>query len=113
MSKTHRPAIWLVSAAALALLSGSEAQAGGFSIREQSAFGQGSSFAGIAAGGSLSSMYWNPATLGGVSVFELEAVATGVFINTDVDVQGPETVQLPSPPFPPFPIPTGAPHDEG
>jgi len=110
MSKTHRPAIWLVSAAAMALLSGSAAQAGGFSIREQSAYGQGSSFAGIAAGGSLSSMYWNPATLGGVSVFEFEAVATGVFINTDVDVLGPETVQLP---FPPFPIPTGAPHDEG
>jgi long-chain fatty acid transport protein len=110
MSKRHRPAIWLVSAAALALLSGSAAQAGGFSIREQSAYGQGSSFAGIAAGGSLSSMYWNPATLGGVSVFELEAVATGVFINTEVDVLGPET--LPSPPFPPL-IPTGAPHDEG
>src|SRR5688572_26435518 len=114
MSKRHRPAIWLVSAAAMALLSGSAAQAGGFSIREQSAYGQGSSFAGIAAGGSLSSMYWNPATLGGVSVFELEAVATGVFINTDVDVLGPETLTVPlPPPLPPLTIPTGAPHDEG
>lgn len=40
-----------------------DANAGGFAIREQSAYGQGSSFAGIAAGGSLSSMFWNPATM--------------------------------------------------
>jgi long-chain fatty acid transport protein len=39
------------------------AHAGGFAIREQSAYGQGSSFAGIAAGGALSSMFWNPATI--------------------------------------------------
>ena len=40
------------------------AQAGGFAIREQSAQFQGASFAGSAAGGGLSSMYWNPAALG-------------------------------------------------
>ena len=40
------------------------AEAGGFAIREQSAQFQGSSFAGSAAGGGLSSMYWNPAALG-------------------------------------------------
>lgn len=40
------------------------AEAGGFAIREQSAQFQGSSFAGNAAGGGLSSMYWNPAALG-------------------------------------------------
>ena len=39
------------------------AQAGGFAIREQSAAGQGASFAGVAAGGALSSMFWNPATI--------------------------------------------------
>lgn len=39
------------------------ALAGGFAIREQSAQFQGSSFAGNAAGGGLSSMYWNPAAL--------------------------------------------------
>jgi len=37
--------------------------AGAFALREQSAYGQGSSFAGIAAGGALSSMYWNPAAI--------------------------------------------------
>lgn len=42
---------------------GSEAQAGGFALREQSAYGQGASFAGIAAGGALSAMYWNPAAI--------------------------------------------------
>jgi long-chain fatty acid transport protein len=40
-----------------------QANAGGLAIREQSAYGQGSSFAGIAAGGALSSMFWNPATM--------------------------------------------------
>ena len=42
----------------------SAAHAGGFAVREQSAEGQGASFAGIAAGGSdLSSMSFNPATI--------------------------------------------------
>lgn len=39
----------------------SGANAGGFAIREQSAEFQGMSFAGNAAGGSLSSMFWNSA----------------------------------------------------
>ncbi len=40
------------------------AQAGGFALREQSAAGQGASFAGAAAGGAgLGSMFWNPATM--------------------------------------------------
>jgi long-chain fatty acid transport protein len=43
---------------------GSTALAGGFSIREQSAEGLGSAFAGIAAGtDGLSAMFWNPATI--------------------------------------------------
>jgi long-chain fatty acid transport protein len=50
-------------AALVALLASSSiVVAGGFSIREQSAKGQGSSFAGVAAGsGGLSSLFWNPA----------------------------------------------------
>lgn len=40
------------------------AHAGGFAIREQSTHFQGSSFAGNAAGGALSSMFWNPAAAG-------------------------------------------------
>ncbi len=40
-----------------------DANAGAFALREQSAYGQGSSFAGIAAGGALSAMFWNPAII--------------------------------------------------
>ncbi|MDO9382900.1 MAG: outer membrane protein transport protein [Hyphomicrobiaceae bacterium] len=56
---------WLLSTVALGALSvtASSALAGGFEVREQSAFFQGTSFAGTAAGGSsLSSIFWNPAT---------------------------------------------------
>jgi long-chain fatty acid transport protein len=63
------------------------AEAGGFAIREQSAYGQGSAFAGIAAGGSLSSMFWNPATLSEVEGWlETESVGTGIFPSSEVDV---------------------------
>jgi Long-chain fatty acid transport protein len=52
-----------VSLAALVSAQGG-AQAGGFALREQSATGQGASFAGVAAGSAgVSSMYWNPATI--------------------------------------------------
>ena len=37
------------------------AHAGGFGLREQSTTFLGSAFAGAAAGGDISSMYWNPA----------------------------------------------------
>ncbi len=42
-------------------LAAQAAMAGGFAIREQSTSHQGASFAGNAAGGDLSSMFWNPA----------------------------------------------------
>lgn len=54
------------------------AHAGGFAIREQSAYGQGSSFAGIAAGGALSSMFWNPATITQFNGKAFEMNATGI-----------------------------------
>jgi long-chain fatty acid transport protein len=56
-----------------------DAFAGGFAIREESAYGQGSSFAGVAAGGALSSMFWNPATITQQPGINIEAVATGIF----------------------------------
>ena len=65
------------SAAALGLGAGG-AQAGGFALREQSAYGQGASYAGIAAGGALSSMYYNPATLTQVHGIQIEGVLAGV-----------------------------------
>jgi long-chain fatty acid transport protein len=55
-----------------------DANAGGLAVREQSSFGQGSSFAGVAAGGDLSSLFWNPATMTQVPGMQTEVVATGI-----------------------------------
>ena len=65
MKQSIKTAIFSALIGSTALVSAaSVAQAGGFSVREQSAEGQGASFAGIAAGGSdLSSMFFNPATI--------------------------------------------------
>jgi long-chain fatty acid transport protein len=53
-----------LSAAFLLIALSSTARAGGFSVREQSAEGLGSAFAGIAGGtDGLSAMFWNPATI--------------------------------------------------
>lgn len=57
------------------------ANAGAFALREQSAYGQGASFAGIAAGGALSSMFWNPATITQFNGKTIEQVATGILPN--------------------------------
>jgi long-chain fatty acid transport protein len=51
------------TALGLLIIATAQANAGAFAIREQSTYGQGTSFAGVAAGGSLSSMFWNPATM--------------------------------------------------
>ncbi len=67
--------------AALALgLAASEAQAGAFGLREQSATGQGVSFAGAAAGGAgLGSMFWNPAAMTDYKGIQVEGSISGVF----------------------------------
>ncbi len=45
------------------LVATAAANAGGLALREQSTYGQGTSFAGVGAGGALSTMFWNPATM--------------------------------------------------
>ena len=60
-----------------------DANAGGFAVREQSAFGQGSSFAGIAAGGALSAMFWNPATMTQNPGLTVEGDAAAIFPSSD------------------------------
>jgi len=55
------------------------ADAGGFAIREQSTEGQGASFAGVAAGGAPSAMFWNPATMTQVQGRTLEVDAAIIF----------------------------------
>jgi long-chain fatty acid transport protein len=78
MGKINYGLLACVSAAAL--ISGLDvANAGGFAVREQSAQFQGSSFAGDAAGGGLSSMFWNPAATASVNGTNTESVASIVF----------------------------------
>ncbi|MCA1406611.1 outer membrane protein transport protein [Ensifer sp. IC3342] len=76
------------STAVAALLAGvATAKAGGFAVREQSAYGQGSSFAGIAApGDSISSMFWNPAAVTTVTGVTVEGNVTAVFPRSELDV---------------------------
>jgi long-chain fatty acid transport protein len=67
------------------------AEAGGFALKEQSAYGQGSSFAGVAAGGSLSSMFWNPATMATTTptTWTNERVLTFIAPTTEIDLLNP------------------------
>jgi long-chain fatty acid transport protein len=55
-----------------------DANAGGLAVREQSAWGQGSSFAGVAAGGSSSAMFWNPATMTQIPGLQSNSVLSGI-----------------------------------
>lgn len=54
-------------------LATTSAQAGGFAIREQSVSSQGASFAGNAAGGDLSSMFWNSGALASIDGIVIES----------------------------------------
>lgn len=89
MARTERLTIGLGSVVLATFAAISVAHAGAFAIREQSACGQGASFAGVAAGCSLSSMFWNPATLMNTEGVEIEMIGTGVFPTSDVDVDSP------------------------
>ena len=67
------------TALGILVIATAQANAGGFAVREQSAYGQGTSFAGVAAGGSLSSMFWNPATMTQFQGIVSEIGFTGIF----------------------------------
>src|SRR5262245_17732773 len=67
------------SALGLLVIASAQANAGGVAGREQSVYGQGTSFAGIAAGGSLSSMFWNPATMTQFPGKGIEVGASAIF----------------------------------
>ena len=67
------------SAVGLFIIASVQANAGGLAVREQSVYGQGTSFAGVAAGGALSSMFWNPATMTQFPGMGIEAGASGLF----------------------------------
>ncbi len=79
----NKKQIRLAGLTGTALLSGlaaaTEAQAGSFGVREQSAVFQGSAYAGEAAGGDISSMFWNSAATAALPGFNDSENLTGVF----------------------------------
>ncbi|MFI5010870.1 MAG: OmpP1/FadL family transporter [Hyphomicrobiales bacterium] len=82
MIATKRALASLAVSAGLLASTALPSLAGGFAIREQSAEGQGMSFAGMAAGGGgLSSMFWNPATMTDVAGINSSWVGSGIFPN--------------------------------
>lgn len=75
----------LLLAASVSALTCGVAQAGGFALREQSAAGQGSSFAGAAAGGAgLGSMFWNPAAMTQYSGMQSYYTFTAIAPNSNI-----------------------------
>lgn len=84
-----RAARLLLSTAIVApvALASQSALAGGFGLREQSAYYQGTSFAGNAAGGAgLASMYWNPAALSFAPGMQVEGNLTYIAPHASIDV---------------------------
>lgn len=80
MSSRSFKSLLLAGSAVVILASATiEANAGAFGLREQSAYGQGTSFAGIAAGGALSSIFWNPATQTKFRGWAVEGDVAGIF----------------------------------
>ena len=76
------------SLAALAAAT-SPASAGGFDIHEQSTVFLGSASAGSAAGGSLGSMFWNPAATAQFPGLNSESSYTLVLPYADIDINSP------------------------
>ena len=84
-----RAARLLLSTAIIApaALASQSALAGGFGLREQSAYYQGTSFAGNAAGGAgLASMYWNPAAISFLPGMQFEGNVTYIAPHASIDV---------------------------
>lgn len=70
------------------LIAMATAQAGGFAVREQSAYYQGMSFAGAATGDTLSSMFWNSAAAASVEGFNTESHGSIVFPGREIEATG-------------------------
>lgn len=76
----------LAAAAVVAMSVPVAAHAAGFALKEQSVSGQGTSFAGITAGGNgdASAMFFNPAAMGLVKNIELVQTITGILPQSEV-----------------------------
>ncbi|BBE74728.1 OmpP1/FadL family transporter [Oharaeibacter diazotrophicus] len=80
-----------IAAVAVAASTGS-AFAGAFALREQSAYAQGSSFAGAAApGDSISAMFWNPAAVTNAHGLTMESHHTFILPRSELSVDPTQT----------------------
>lgn len=88
-TKTFRKALTGTAACLALSMSVSAVQAGGLAVREQSTQFLGSAFAGNAAGGGLSSSFWNSAAIGEAGAgISNEANVTVILPNLDVTPTG-------------------------
>ena len=87
MTKTPYKTHLLAAAAVAALAVPASAFAAGFQLKEQSVSGQGTSFAGITAGGNgdISSMFFNPANLGLTNGAEVVQTVTAVVPQSELE----------------------------
>jgi long-chain fatty acid transport protein len=75
---------WIGAVAAAVLLAPSpDAHAGGFALREQSAYFLGTAFAGAAAGGEVSSVFWNSAATAALPGCNASSSYTAIFARGD------------------------------
>jgi len=81
---------WSAAGAAVCagLVLSTSAHAGGFAVREQSAYYQGMSFAGSAAGDDLSSMFWNSAAAAAAPGINVSSHTALVVPQTEIDATG-------------------------
>ncbi len=87
-----RPGLKGAVALCSVLALGGEATAGGLGVREQSTSAQGASFAGAAAGGDLSSSFWNPAAMSSAG-YGLTTESHFALLSADIDVRA-ESVSI-------------------
>lgn len=89
MTKSKSMRCAMGAAVALTGLAGtSAAYAGAFAPHEQSAYFMGSAFAGSAAGGALSSMFWNPAALGQFDGIQSDSSYSLIMPDTEITATG-------------------------
>jgi long-chain fatty acid transport protein len=99
---TQKTSVILSLSVVSGIVAATSAQAGGFALREQSSYYQGMSFAGYGTTGpSISSMFWNPATITGAGEgFTFETHNTLIVPNAEIT----GTFTSPGVPLPPFAI---------
>src|SRR5688572_23859047 len=78
----------LVAVAGSLLIFTGSAQAGGFAVREQSAYYQGMSFAGSGTGDTLSSMYWNSAAAAAAPGLNAESHIAIIVPDSEITASG-------------------------